>query len=256
MDETRLEDTMAGFISGEYDVLVSTTIIESGLDIPNANTVIIFDADKFGLSQLYQIRGRVGRSNRIAFAYLLHRRDKSLSEVAEKRLRAIREFTEFGAGFRIAMRDLEIRGAGNLLGPEQHGHMAAVGYELYCRMVDEAVRALTAGGQSLESAEEEKIGPKLDVAIDSFLPSGYVEDESERIDIYHRIALIASERDAAELTGELEDRYGSVPAPVRALTRISLARALAEAAGVKSVRAGTAAELDAVIERLKAIVVK
>jgi transcription-repair coupling factor (superfamily II helicase) len=256
MDESRLENTMADFIAGEYDVLVSTTIIESGLDIPNANTVIVFDSDKFGLSQLYQIRGRVGRSNRIAFAYLLHGRGKQLSETAEKRLRAIREFTEFGAGFRIAMRDLEIRGAGNLLGPEQHGHMAAVGYELYCRMVDEAVRAFTDGAAVAGKTENDDPGPTIDVAIDAFLPESYIADETERIDLYQRIAYISKERDADDIAAELTDRYGPVPAPVRALLRISLAKSFAEAAGVKVVRAGTAAELDAEIETLKAVVIK
>ncbi|MDR1495900.1 MAG: transcription-repair coupling factor, partial [Clostridiales Family XIII bacterium] len=254
MDEARLEDAMADFIARKYDVLVSTTIIESGLDIPNANTVIIFDADKFGLSQLYQIRGRVGRTNRIAFAYLLHRRDKQLSETAEKRLRAIKEFTEFGSGFRIAMRDLEIRGAGNLLGSEQHGHMAAVGYELYCRMVSEAVRALTAGGAAetsqVDAAGEEKTEPKLDVTIDAFIPESYIENETERIEIYHRIAFIAKEKDMADLTGELNDRYGPPPRPVTALMRIALVRTLASAAGLNFVRAGSAAELDALIEKL------
>jgi transcription-repair coupling factor (superfamily II helicase) len=254
MDEQRLEDTMADFIAGSYDVLVSTTIIESGLDIPNANTVIVFDADRFGLSQLYQIRGRVGRSNRIAFAYLLHRPGGRLSETAEKRLRTIREFTEFGAGFRIAMRDLEIRGAGNLLGPEQHGHMAAVGYELYCRMVDEAVRAFTDGGRDGAGAGAgegaERPEPKLDAAVDAFLPQSYIEEETERIDSYHRIALIAKAEDADELLRELEDRYGPAPPPVRALTRIALARALMRAAGVGHLSVGTAAELDAAIENL------
>ncbi|MDR1042665.1 MAG: transcription-repair coupling factor, partial [Clostridiales Family XIII bacterium] len=258
MDEARLENTMADFIAGEYDVLVSTTIIESGLDIPNANTVIVFDSDRFGLSQLYQIRGRVGRSNRIAFAYLLHRRGGQLSETAEKRLRAISEFTEFGAGFRIAMRDLEIRGAGNLLGAEQHGHMAAVGYELYCRMVDEAGRAITGGAAAAASgkAEEDEPATKVDVSLDAYLPESYIGDEAERIDIYRRIAFITKEGDADDVAAELTDRYGQPPSPVRALLRISLARSLAEAAGVKAVRAGTAAELDAVIETLKADVVK
>jgi transcription-repair coupling factor (superfamily II helicase) len=260
MNEARLENTMADFIAGAYDVLVSTTIIESGLDIPNANTVIVFDAEMFGLSQLYQIRGRVGRSNRIAFAYMLRRRGRRLGETAEKRLRAIREFTEFGAGFRLAMRDLEIRGAGNLLGPEQHGHMAAVGYELYCRMVDEAVRALAAGaaGASGSAAGADLTGgadaarpePKIDVTIDAFLPERYIEDEAERIDLYRRIAMIARKADADSLMSELEDRYGPVPAPARALTRISLAKALAAAAGVAAVRARSASELDAVLAGL------
>ena len=145
MNEHHLEDVIMGFVQGETNVLVATTIIESGIDIPNVNTMLILDADRFGLSQLYQLRGRVGRSNRMAYAYLMFQKDKSLSEVAGKRLRAIKEFTEFGAGFKVAMRDLEIRGAGNLLGTEQHGHMMNIGYELYCKLVDDAVRAL--GGE-------------------------------------------------------------------------------------------------------------
>jgi transcription-repair coupling factor (superfamily II helicase) len=272
MNEARLEDTMAAFIAGEYDILLSTTIIESGLDIPNANTVIVFDADRFGLSQLYQIRGRVGRSSRIAFAYLLHRSGKQLGEVAEKRLRTIREFTEFGAGFRIAMRDLEIRGAGNLLGAEQHGHMAAVGYELYCRMVDEAVRALAAGAgrdtgtgadarpaqaRPLRTAatDDDTGGPVVDVQVDAYIPESYVPDEAERLDAYHRIADIACAADEREMSDELKDRYGEPPAPVRALLRISLARALAQEAGRSSIRASSLAELDAFIDSFKVDVI-
>jgi transcription-repair coupling factor (superfamily II helicase) len=267
MNEARLEDTMAAFIAGDYDILLTTTIIESGLDIPNANTVIVFDADRFGLSQLYQIRGRVGRSNRIAFAYLLHRSGKQLSEVAEKRLRTIREFTEFGAGFRIAMRDLEIRGAGNLLGAEQHGHMAAVGYELYCRMVDEAVRALAAGagrdvdpgaqGRPLRAAaaDDDTGGPIVDVPIDAYIPESYVPDEAERLDAYHRIADIACAADEREMSEELEDRYGEPPAPVRVLLRISLARALAQETGRSSIRASSFEELDAFIDSFKVDVI-
>ena len=142
MDEAQLEDIMISFLKGELDILVCTTIIESGLDMPNVNTIIVEDADRMGLAQLYQLRGRVGRSNRLAYAYITYRKDRVISEVAEKRLQAIKEFTELGSGFRIAMRDMEIRGAGNLLGPEQHGHMEAVGYEMYCRLLEEAVREL------------------------------------------------------------------------------------------------------------------
>ncbi|MDR3225631.1 MAG: transcription-repair coupling factor [Clostridiales Family XIII bacterium] len=255
MNESQLEDTMADFIAGNYDVLVSTTIIESGLDIPNANTVLVFEADRFGLSQLYQIRGRVGRTNRMAFAYLLYKAGKQLSEVAEKRLRTIREFTEFGAGFRIAMRDLEIRGAGNLLGPEQHGHMAAVGYELYCRMVDEAIRRFAGGAHGTDGAEEKK-EPKLDITIDAFIPESYITDEAERLEIYHRVADIQDSGEADEMLAELGDRYGPAPSPVSALIRISLARVLAGAAGVDAVRAGSIAELDAAIETLKTDVIQ
>jgi transcription-repair coupling factor (superfamily II helicase) len=265
MNEAQLEDTMRAFIAGDYDILLSTTIIESGLDIPNANTVLVFDADRFGLSQLYQIRGRVGRSNRIAFAYLLYRAGKRLSEVAERRLRTIREFTEFGAGFRIAMRDLEIRGAGNLLGAEQHGHMAAVGYELYCRMVDEAVRALAAGADSGAARAQDKphgrpvadaeSGPVVDAPIDAYLPESYIPDASERLGIYHRIADIAGERDTEEMAEELKDRYGDLPRPAEALLRISLARALAQESGRSRIRVSSLEELNAFIESVKVDVI-
>jgi transcription-repair coupling factor (superfamily II helicase) len=233
MNEVQLENVMMDFVDGDSDVLVSTTIIESGIDIPNVNTILIMDADHFGLSQLYQLRGRVGRTNRLAFAYLLYRRDKALSEVAEKRLRTIREFTEFGAGFKIAMRDLEIRGAGNLLGSEQHGHMAAIGYELYCRMVEEAVQALS-GSRSTKTRTEAADGDevKIDVPVTAFIPEYYIEDEASRLEAYRRIALIGGAEDAAEVTDELIDRYGSVPSQVKALITIALARARAREAGV------------------------
>ena len=157
MGERELEDVMMNFLEGEFNVLVATTIIESGLDIPNVNTMIILDADRFGLSQLYQLRGRVGRSNRMAYAYLVYKKDKVLSEVAEKRLRAIKEFTEFGAGFRVAMRDLELRGAGNILGVEQSGHMLSIGYELYCKLVEETVRELQGGEAVSEAPDAETV---------------------------------------------------------------------------------------------------
>ena len=178
MKERELENIMLDFINGEIDVLVSTTIIETGLDISNANTMIIHDADQLGLSQMYQLRGRVGRSNRMAYAFLLYKRDKLLREVAEKRLSAIREFTDLGSGFKIAMRDLEIRGAGNLLGAEQHGHMEAVGYDLYCKMLNEAVKQLKG------EIEEEPYTTTVDLNVDAFIPVSYIPNEYQKLDIY------------------------------------------------------------------------
>ncbi|MEE0780712.1 MAG: transcription-repair coupling factor, partial [Sellimonas sp.] len=187
MREHQLERIMYDFINGDIDVLVSTTIIETGLDISNANTMIIHDADKLGLSQLYQLRGRVGRSNRMAYAFLLYRRDRLLREVAEKRLTAIREFTDLGSGFKIAMRDLEIRGAGNLLGEAQHGHMEAVGYDLYCKMLNEAVKNMKQGTSQEEAAS---FTTTVDLNVDAFIPASYIPDEYQKLDIYKRIALI------------------------------------------------------------------
>ena len=177
MDEKTLEAIMYDFINGDIDVLVSTTIIETGLDISNVNTMIIEDAENLGLSQLYQLRGRVGRSNRTAYAFLLYRRGKMLKEVAEKRLHAIREFTELGSGFKIAMKDLEIRGAGNVLGEAQHGHMAAVGYDLYCKMLNEAVNELKgiSNGADFETV--------VDLNVDAFIPSTYIRSEAQKLEI-------------------------------------------------------------------------
>ena len=183
MSEKELEKKMYEFISGETDVLVSTTIIETGLDISNVNTMIIHDADQMGLSQLYQLRGRVGRSNRTAYAFLLYRRGKYLTEIAEKRLHAIREFTDLGSGFKIAMRDLEIRGAGNLLGAEQHGHMQSVGYDLYCKMLNEAVKELKGTAKI-----EDKFETVLDLETDAYIPNSYIKNEAQKLDIYKRIA--------------------------------------------------------------------
>jgi transcription-repair coupling factor (superfamily II helicase) len=242
MGEGNLEAVMMDFIEGRYNVLISTTIIESGIDIPNVNTILILDADWFGLSQLYQLRGRVGRRDRIAFAYLLFRRDKALTEDAQKRLRTIREFTEFGAGFKIAMRDLEIRGAGNLLGAQQHGHMAAVGYELYCRMVDDAVRALLAEegadgqpGAAGAPAAADETEVRIDLPVTAYIPEGYVEDEALRLEAYRDASLVATDSDLATLASDLADRFGTLPEPAKSLLRVALARNLAKAAGLERV---------------------
>ena len=229
MRENKLERIMLDFINGEIDVLVSTTIIETGLDISNANTMIIHDADQLGLAQMYQLRGRVGRSNRMAYAFLLYRRDKLLREVAEKRLSAIREFTDLGSGFKIAMRDLEIRGAGNLLGAEQHGHMEAVGYDLYCKMLNEAVKHLKG------EMEEESYTTTLDLNVDAFIPASYIPNEYQKLDIYKRIASIENEEEMDDMLEELIDRFGDVPKKVQQLLSIALLKALAHSAYVTAV---------------------
>lgn len=224
MSEHELERIMFSFINGDIDVLVSTTIIETGLDISNVNTIIIDDADKFGLSQLYQLRGRVGRSGRTAYAFMMYKRDRQLREVAEKRLAAIKEFTELGSGFRIAMRDLEIRGAGNLLGEEQSGHMAAVGYDLYCKLLNEAVHALKLGEEQVEIWDT-----TLDMDVDAFIPSTYIMNELHRLDMYKRIANIENGDMLTDMQEELTDRYGDIPAPVLNLLQIALLKSRAHA---------------------------
>ena len=229
MRERELEDIMYDFINGDIDVLVSTTIIETGLDIPNANTMIIQDADRFGLSQLYQLRGRVGRSNRMAYAFLLYRRDKLLKEVAEKRLAAIREFTDLGSGIKIAMRDLEIRGAGNLLGEAQSGHMEAVGYDMYCKMLNEAVLKLKGEG------EEESFTTTIDLNIDAYIPDSYIKNEYQKLDIYKRIATISNEEEMDDMTEELIDRFGDIPKKVQQLLHIAALKGLAHSAYVTAV---------------------
>mgnify|MGYP001163281468 CR=1 FL=1 len=230
MNESKLEDVMMGFVAGEYDILVATTIIENGIDIPNANTVIIIDADKFGLSQLYQIRGRVGRTNRLAYAYLLHKKDKVLSEVAEKRLRAIKDFTEFGAGFKIAMRDLEIRGAGNILGTEQSGHIVSVGYELYCKLVDDAVKALKG-----EVVTDEREEPQLDIRASALIPDRYIGDELTKLSMYKKIAAVRTEADANDMIEELTDRFGDVPAETKNLIKAARIKYIAEEQKIKKI---------------------
>lgn len=229
MRENKLENIMLDFINGEIDVLVSTTIIETGLDISNANTMIIHDADQLGLSQMYQLRGRVGRSNRMAYAFLMYRRDKLLREVAEKRLAAIREFTDLGSGFKIAMRDLEIRGAGNLLGAEQHGHMEAVGYDLYCKMLNEAVKHLKG------ELQEESFLTTVDLNVDAYIPATYIPNEYQKLDIYKRIASIENEDEMEDMLEELIDRFGDVPKKVQQLLNIALLKALAHQVYVASV---------------------
>ena len=222
MKERTLEEIMYDFINGDIDVLVTTTIVETGLDIPNANTMIIHDADNMGLSQLYQLRGRIGRSSRTAYAFLMYRRGKMIREVAEKRLAAIREFTELGSGFKIAMRDLEIRGAGNLLGSEQHGHMEAVGYDLYCKLLNESVRELKG-----EIQTHDEFDTTIDVDLDAFIPERYIRNENQKLDIYKRIAAISSQDEYDDMLEELMDRFGEPPRSTMNLLLIASLRARA-----------------------------
>lgn len=218
MQERELERIMLDFISGDIDVLVATTIIETGLDIPNVNTMIIHDSDHMGLSQLYQLRGRVGRSNRTAYAFLMYKRDKMLKEVAEKRLMAIKEFTDLGSGFKIAMRDLEIRGAGNLLGAKQHGHMEAVGYDLYCKMLNEAVKSIKG------ITTEDDFITTVELDVDAFIPPSYIVNEFQKLDIYKRIAGIENQAECDDMKEELIDRFGGIPVAVQNLLRVALIR--------------------------------
>ena len=230
MREHELERIMADFINGDIDVLVSTTIIETGLDIPNANTLIIQDADRMGLSQLYQLRGRVGRSSRTSYAFLMYKRDKMLKEEAEKRLQAIREFTELGSGIKIAMRDLEIRGAGNVLGAEQHGHMEAVGYDLYCKMLSQAVKALKDG-----ESQEESFETAVECDISAYIPASYIKNEYQKLDIYKRISAIETQEESLDMQDELLDRFGDIPASVDHLLRIAALKGQAHRAYVTEV---------------------
>lgn len=227
MREEELERTMLEFLEGEYDVLVSTTIIESGLDMPNVNTLIVEDADTLGLAQLYQLRGRVGRSSRVAYAYFTYRRVPT--EQAERRLEAIREFTELGSGYKIALRDLEIRGAGNLLGPEQHGFIASVGFELYCRMLEEAIRELT--GRRTSALGETTV----DVRVDAYLPDHYIPDMPEKIEAYHRLASVLDPAEVDEVEAEIVDRYGPPPPPAANLLLVARVKAIARSLGCSSI---------------------
>ena len=234
MKERELEEIMMGFMNHEIDVLVSTTIIETGLDIPNVNTMIIHDANQLGLSQLYQLRGRVGRSNRTAYAFIMYQRNKILKEEAEKRLQAIREYTDLGSGIKIAMRDLEIRGAGNLLGSEQHGHMEAVGYDLYCKMLNMAVKK-----EKGELEMEETFETTVDIPISAYIPDSYIRNEEDRMEIYKRIAAVETEEESMDMIDELIDRFGSVPKPVTNLLEVSILRADAHSLYIKEIKSSS-----------------
>ncbi len=230
MSENQLERTMMRLLNQEIDVLVCTTIIETGMDIPNVNTIIIEDANNFGLAQLYQLRGRVGRTNRLAYAYMTFDPKKSLDETAEKRLRAIKEFTEFGSGFKIAMRDLEIRGAGNLLGPEQHGFMASVGYDMYCQILSEAVDEAMG-----LPPEEKKVSTQIDLNVNAYIPNEYISSEALRIEAYKSIVAIEDDNDYYRVQEELEDRYGTIPECVDMLMHIAVIKASANSAGITEI---------------------
>lgn len=230
MSEVSLEQIMNDFLDGRYRVLVSTTIIEAGLDIPNVNTLIVFDADRFGLAQLYQLRGRVGRSNRLAYAYLTYRRDRIISETARKRLQAIKEFTELGSGLKVALRDLEIRGAGNILGAEQHGFMVAVGFDLYCRLLEQAVARLK--GEKKERLPD----PRFELKVNAYLPASYIPNQEQKIRLYQRIYTLDEDDELKEVRDELADRYGSPPLPVKNLLLVAHLRVLSRRLGVELVR--------------------
>ncbi|WP_066074233.1 transcription-repair coupling factor [Neobacillus soli] len=233
MTENELEAVMIGFLAGEFDVLVSTTIIETGVDIPNVNTLIVFDADRMGLSQLYQLRGRVGRSNRVAYAYFTYRKDKVLTEVAEKRLQAIKEFTELGSGFKIAMRDLTIRGAGNLLGAQQHGFIDSVGFDLYSQMLKEAIEERKG---DLNLATEVKKSVEIDLEIDAYIPDTYIKDGHQKIEMYKRFRAALTLEDIEELQAEMLDRFGEYPIEVSYLFQIAEMKVYALLNGVEQVK--------------------
>lgn len=227
MSEDELEHTMLDFVEGRINVLIATTIIENGIDIPNANTMIILNAERFGLAQLYQLRGRVGRSHRLAYAYLMYQPGRVLTEIARKRLTAIREFTEFGAGFKLAMRDLELRGAGNMLGEAQSGHIESIGYELYCKEIDRAVRRLRG-----EVVTDQRSEITIDIPAEASVPPAYITDETLRLQAYRKIAAITCQEDAEDLQDELTDRYGDVPSDTINLIKVAELRAHAEMCGV------------------------
>lgn len=230
MTEKELEKEMIAFMNKEYNVLVCTTIIETGIDIPNVNTMIVHDSDKMGLSQLYQLRGRVGRSNRIAYAYFIYTKDKVLTEVAEKRLKALKDFTELGSGFKIAMRDLEIRGAGNMMGSSQHGHMATIGYDLYCRMLEDTVKLIKG------EIDKEPVETTVDIKVDAYVPSRYIEDEIQKIEVYKKIAAISNIEDYEYIKEELEDRYSNIPEAVYNLMDIAYIKSLAKSLSIEEIK--------------------
>ncbi len=230
MSEAALERVMNDFLEGKYKILVSTTIIEAGLDIANVNTLIVYEAERFGLAQLYQLRGRVGRSNRVAYAYLTYRKEKIISETARKRLQAIKEFTELGSGFKVALKDLEIRGAGNILGAEQHGFMVAVGFDLYCRLLEKAVAEL-----KNEKKEPQEV-IRLDLPLNAYLPSSYISNQDQKIDLYQRIYSISAEEELRDIEEELRDRYGTPPAPVKNLLTAAALRVAAQALQIELIQ--------------------
>jgi len=231
MSERELEKVIQSFLDKEFDVLVCTTIIESGIDMPNVNTIIVEDSDRLGLAQLYQLRGRVGRSNRLAYAYLTYKKDKVLNETAEKRLKAIKEFTEFGSGFKIAMRDLQIRGAGNILGAEQHGHMDSVGYDMYLKLLDETVSELKG-----EKVSRETTDTAVELLTSAYIDASYIRDEEQRIDMYKAIAAIETEDDILDIKDELIDRYGDIPTETNQLIEIAYIKNLASRLGFSSIK--------------------
>jgi len=230
MKEEELSRVMMDFLQGKFAVFLCTTIIESGLDMPNVNTMIIDEADKLGLAQLYQLRGRVGRSHRLAYAYLTYRRERVLSEIAQKRLNAIREFSDLGSGIKIAMRDLEIRGAGNILGPEQHGFISAVGFDLYCQMLEEETARLK--GQ----VTAPQFNPQFDMDVDMYIPDEYIPDSGTKMRIYRRMLLAADMQEVEEIRQELLDRFGPLPAPVQNFLEIASLRIMAKTKEIKMLR--------------------
>ena len=229
MTGKEIEAIMEEFIEGKTNVLVCTTILESGIDIPNANTIIVENADRLGLAQLYQIRGRVGRADKQAYAYITYRRDKMLSEEADKRLKAIKEFTEFGSGFKIAMRDLEIRGAGSLLGEMQHGHMEQVGYDMYCKILDEVVKEMKG------IKVEEELDVQIDINVSSYIPDEFIDNSSQKIEIYQNIALCKSETDIQNVVDEIIDRYGRMPEEIENLLEITRIKNLCREKGISKI---------------------
>jgi transcription-repair coupling factor (superfamily II helicase) len=229
MPEEKLERVMMDFLGGRSDVLVCTTIVEIGLDIPRVNSVIIQDAHLMGLAQLYQLRGRVGRADRQAYCYLLYPRSEKLTPEAEQRLQAMQEFVELGSGMKLAMRDLEIRGAGNLLGPEQHGYISAVGFDLYCRLLDQAIRELR--GEMVDDTPD----PTIDINVDAFIPPEYVADETQRMSLYRRLGAVPSLEGADRLAEEFHDRFGDPPPPVQHLLQAVRLRVLAKRVGAAAV---------------------
>lgn len=230
MNERIIEEIVIRFLNKEIDFLLCTTIIETGIDIENANTIIIYNSDKFGLSQLYQLRGRVGRSNKIAYAYLTYKKDKVLTELAEKRLKTLKDFTEFGSGFKVAMKDLEIRGSGNLVGEAQHGQMSVIGYDLYCKMLEDAIKLIRG------DIEKEEVNTVVDIKIDAYIKSQYIEDESQKIEIYKKISCIEDKKDMEYIKEELLDRFSDIPDEVSYLIKISYIRALGRKLGFSQIK--------------------